>query len=164
MSKTGTLHFFCGKMASGKSTKALEIARGSSAILLSEDEWLRQIYPEEITSFEDYIKYSARLKPLLKAHVQHLLSAGLSVVMDFPGNTKTQRAWFKEIFADHPFPHQLHYIKASDALCLSQLAKRSVNLPKGAAFTTEEEFHTINSYFQPPLDDENFNIVVYVRD
>ena len=34
----GTLTFFCGKMGSGKSTKAREIAQKNNAVLLSEDE------------------------------------------------------------------------------------------------------------------------------
>ena len=163
MNSKGTLHFFCGKMAAGKSTKAKELALTHHAILLSEDEWLRQIYPEEIKIFDDYIRYSARLKPLLKSHVQHLLKAGLSVVMDFPGNTKGQRAWFKEIFLEHDLPHQLHYLKASDELCLHQLKKRSENLPEGSAFTTEEEFHAVNRYFQPPSEEEGFHIQLHTR-
>lgn len=163
MNGKGTLHFFCGKMAAGKSTKAADIASSHNAILLSEDEWLSQIYPEEIHVFEDYIRYSARLKPLLKVHVQNLLMAGLSVVMDFPGNTRAQRAWFKEIFSEHDLPHLLHYVKASDALCINQLKKRSDNLPEGTAFTTEEEFHVVNSYFQPPSEEESFNIQLHIR-
>ena len=164
MQVKGTLHFFCGKMAAGKSTKAAELASTYNAILLSEDEWLSQIYPEEINVFDDYIRYSARLKPLLKTHVQNLLNAGLSVVMDFPGNTKRQRAWFKDIFSDHELPHQLHYLNASDELCIRQLKIRAENLPEGTAFTTEEEFHVVNSYFQPPSEEEGFNIQLHTRE
>lgn len=54
MSKQATLIFFCGKMGSGKSTKAIELANEYDAILLSEDEWLSAIYPEEIKVFDDY--------------------------------------------------------------------------------------------------------------
>ena len=161
MQPKGKLHFFCGKMAAGKSTKAVQLAQESGAVLLSEDEWLSKIYPEEIKVFDDYIKYSRRLKGVLKSHIQQLLKSGLSVVLDFPGNTIGQRAWFKEIVAEHEIPHELHYIKASDELCLAQLQKRSRNLAAGAAFTTEAEFHAITSYFQPPTEDEGFDIIVY---
>jgi len=164
MSGKGTLHLFCGKMAAGKSTKAAQLADQYGAILLSEDAWLRAIYPQEIQTFDDYIRYSARLKPLLKGHVQNLLRAGLSVVLDFPGNTLDQRNWFKEIFSEYGLPHQLHYIKASDALCLSQLNKRSRGLPEGTAFTTEEAFHQVNRYFQPPSDEEGFHIQLHATE
>jgi predicted kinase len=69
MNRYGTLIFFCGKMGVGKSTKAMEMAREIGAILLSEDDWLSRIYPEEINNFNDYLKYSSRLKPLIKTHV-----------------------------------------------------------------------------------------------
>ena len=159
----GTLHFFCGKMAAGKSTKAVELQEVYSAVLLSEDDWLRYLFPEEIKNLPDYIHYSARLKPLLKSHVQALLKSGLSVVMDFPGNTKRQRAWFREIYQEYGFPHVLHYVEASDETCLKQLAERSNDLPEDAPFTSEEAFHLVNRYFQVPGADEGFNIKVHVR-
>jgi hypothetical protein len=34
----------------------------------------------------------------LGPHVCALLSKGISVVLDFPGNTRAQRAWFRELF------------------------------------------------------------------
>lgn len=164
MGSHGTLYFFCGKMAAGKSTLARDLAQRHGAILLSEDEWLGQLFGEEIETFADYIRYSARLKPLLKPHVQSLLRSGLSVVMDFPGNTRRQRAWFRDIVSEHDLPHRLHSIEATDALCLAQLRRRSQSLPEGAPFTSEEEFHHVTRYFEPPGEDEGFTIEVHRRE
>lgn len=164
MSKQGTLIFFCGKMGSGKSTKAIELANEYNAILFSEDEWLEALYPEEIKVFDDYIKYSSRLKPLLKKHVQNLLNSGISVVMDFPGNTYTQRVWFKEIFSKYKIPHKLYYLEASDELCLKQIEQRRKINPSRADFDTEKVFHQVNSYFQPPSEEEGFNIQIVKRE
>ncbi|MEO0843823.1 MAG: AAA family ATPase, partial [Cyanobacteria bacterium J06643_5] len=65
MNQKPTLHFFCGKMASGKSTLAKSLSEENNAILISEDVWLSQLYSEEINDFGDYIKYSRRLKSIL---------------------------------------------------------------------------------------------------
>jgi len=100
---------------------------------------------------------------LLKEYVQNLLKAGLSVVLDFPGNTKGQRAWFRKIFSEYDLPHQLHYLEATDELCIRQLNKRSADLPAGTPFTTEAEFHVVTHYFEPPLEEEGFNIEVHIR-
>ena len=54
MNNKSTLHFFCGKMAAGKSTLAKTLAEKHNAILLVEDEWLSELYPEEITNIPDY--------------------------------------------------------------------------------------------------------------
>lgn len=164
MNTQPTLHFFCGKMASGKSTLARTLAQENHAILISEDVWLSQLYSEEINDISDYIKYSARLKATLSPHIQTLLLQGLSVVLDFPGNTRSQRHWFRSIFESVGVDHLLHYIIASDELCKQQLKIRSQDLPEGSAFTTEAEFEAITKYFQPPTPEEGFNIKIYSKD
>lgn len=160
MNEKGTLIFFCGKMGSGKSTYSKKLASELNAVLLSEDEWLSAIYPEEIKNFGDYIKYSSRLKPLLKGHVRRILHSGVSVVMDFPGNTKKQRSWFKEIFFEDQILHRLIYLQAEDQLCLKRIEQRRQDSPERARFDTEEVFHQVTRYFQAPTDDEEFNIEV----
>jgi len=160
MGKKGTLIFFCGKMGVGKTTKSRELAQKKGVILFSQDEWLATLYPEEINDFEDFLKYSARLKPLLKGHVQNILISGISVVLDFPGNTKNSRAWFKSIFSEHDIPHKLIYLEASDQLCLRQISQRRISHPERAHFDTEEVFRRVTSYFEPPTEEEGFNIEV----
>lgn len=151
-------------MASGKSTLARTIAEENNAILLSEDAWLSQLYSEEINNFSDYLKYSSRLKAVLLPHIKTILLQGISVVLDFPGNTPSQRHWFRSIFESVGCHHLLHYIIASDELCKQQLKMRSQDLPLGATFTTEAEFEAITQYFHPPKPEERFNIKTYPRD
>jgi predicted kinase len=131
--------------------------------LIVQDEWLSKLFPGEIVDIPDFIKYSARLRDALAPHVCSLLSKGISVVLDFPGNTKTQRAWFRELFEDANADHELHYIDVTDELCKRQLRERSKDLPEGSAFTSDAEFDAITKYFQPPSDDENFNIIRHQR-
>lgn len=161
MNQKPTLHFFCGKMASGKSTLAQSLAKENHAILMAEDVWLSMLYPEEINEFNDYIKYSRRLKSILSPHIQDILLQGTSIVLDFPGNTPLQRNWFRSIFESVEANHLLHYIIASDELCKQQLRIRSKDKPEKSAFTTEAEFEAITKYFQPPTAEEGFNIKTY---
>jgi hypothetical protein len=51
-----------------------------------------------VTDIAGFVKYSSRLKKALEPHVVALLGKGMSVVLDLPGNTKAQRAWFREVF------------------------------------------------------------------
>ena len=161
MNNKSTLHFFCGKMAAGKSTLAKTLAKKHNAILLVEDEWLSELYPEEITNIPDYLKYSSRLKNVLSNHIKSILSSGVSVVLDFPANTESQRNWFRLIFEETKSSHILHYVDKSDETCKQQLKKRSANMPEGSAFTTDKEFDAINKYFQAPVEFEAFNIARY---
>src|SRR4051812_29246689 len=99
------LIFLCGKMAAGKSTLARELADRENAVLLVEDTLLERLYPGEIASIADYVKYSQRIKDALRPHIAALLSKDVAVVLDFPGNTRSQRTWFRELLestkADH---------------------------------------------------------------
>ena len=151
------------KMAAGKSTLAIELAKGNNAILLIEDDWLSHLYPEEITDIQEYIKYSVRLKNILSGHVVSLLSHGVSVVLDFPANTKDQRNWFRSIYERANTSHTLHFVDVSDAICKRQLKERSKDKPEGSAFTSDAEFDAITKYFQAPSEDEGFNIIRYQR-
>jgi predicted kinase len=162
--KRGTLKFFCGKMGAGKSTKSQQIARELDAILLSEDDWLATIYPEEIRNFGDYIKFSSRLKPLLLDHVRSILNAGISVVMDFPANTTSQRKWFKEVLSNSGIPHKLIFLDVDDHLCLEQIKRRRETHPERAQFDTEEVFYQVTSYFERPSEEEGFEIEIVRRE
>ncbi len=161
MNRNATLHFFCGKMAAGKSTLAKKLADQHHAILLSEDDWLAQLYPEEIIDISGYIKYAARLQNILSAHIQSLLSQGVSVVLDFPGNTRDQRNWFRNIYEQANVSHTLHFVDVSDDICKQQLKERSKNMPANAAFTSEATFDAITQYFQAPSANEGFSIIKY---
>jgi predicted kinase len=164
MNQPGRLFFFCGKMAAGKSTLAREISQRENAILIVQDEFLSHLFPDEVVDIPSFVKYSARLKDSLTAHIGVLLSRGISVVLDFPGNTRTQRAWFRALFESANAEHELHYVDVADALCKQQLRQRSQELPEGSAFTSDAEFDAITAYFQVPADDENFNVIHHRRD
>ena len=161
MDEETTLHFFCGKMAAGKSTRAKLLAEEKKAILLSEDEWLITLYPEEIIDISGYVQYSSRLKNIMSQHVLGLLNHDISVVMDFPANTIKQREWFREIFEKAKVNHLLHFIDVSDEVCKKQLLKRNSAKPEGAPFTSEAEFDAITQYFKTPTESEGFIILRY---
>lgn len=152
MVSNATLTFFCGKMGAGKSTTAIKIAKQRNAILLSEDEWLSTLYPDQITTFEDYIRFSGLLKPLLKTHVQNILKTGANVVMDFPANTIKQRKWLVSLGLEANATYELIYLKVSNELCLKRLAKRKIEQPARARFDTEQVFYQVTKYFEEPTE------------
>ena len=163
MSKSGTLYLLCGKMAAGKSTLARELAERGAAILLVQDEWLSHLFPGEIVDVSTFARFSARLRAALTDHICTLLSRGTSIVLDFPGNTRTQRDWFRVLFERANSDHELHFIDVPDDLCKAQLRERSRHLAEGAAWTSDAEFDAITKFFQPPAADEGFNIIRHER-
>jgi len=145
-------------MGAGKTTKSKKVAHDRNAVLISEDEWLESLYPGQISTFDDYLKFSRQLKPLVTSHAQNILRAGTDVVMDFPANTVSQRKWFKALYSEINAPHELIYLNVSDEICLKQIAQRRIEQPERASFDTEEVFHHVTGFFEEPGADEGFTV------
>jgi predicted kinase len=157
------LIFLCGKMAAGKSTLARDLAIRENAVLLVQDDFLNALFPDEITDIPSFVNRYTRLMSALTPHICVLLSKRIPVVLDFAAATKTQRGWFRELIERTGVEHELHFVDAPDALCKTQLRDRSRGLPAGTRWTTEEDFEAINAYFQPPSEDEEFNVLRHER-
>lgn len=161
MTATSTvLHLFCGKVAAGKSTLARQMAAASGVLLLSEDDWLSRLYPDEIHSVADYARCSQRLRSALGDHLQALLGAGQSVVLDFPANTPAVRQWMRGLFEAAGADHKLHYLDAPDALCKARLRERN-RIARHAFAPSEADYDLVTGFFVPPAPEEGFNLVVH---
>lgn len=158
------LYFFAGKMAAGKSTLAKRIAEKENAILLIQDELSDTLFPGLIVNVASYLEYSGRINRMIAPQVAAILSKGVSVVLDFPANTRNQRAWFRAILDSAGVDHELHFLNTPDAICKAQLKARSAHLPPGTKWTTEEDFELIASHFVAPAADEGFTVIVHTRE
>jgi len=156
---TTTLYLLCGKMASGKSTLARNLALKTGGVLLSEDEFLAALYPGEIDDISTYVRYSNRVKSAIRPMLVDLLSKNTSLVLDFPANTGKQRAWLLKLAAEARVTHELHYLDVSNCVCKKRLLQRASEEPERSATDTEVVFDTITVYFEPPEADEGLNII-----
>ena len=154
------LHMVCGKIASGKSTLTARLAGANRTVLISEDVWIARLYPEEIHTLADYVRCAARLKTVLTEHIQALLSARISVVLDFPFNTTHTREWGHSLALAAGCEHRLHYLEVSDDICKARLRARNAS-GEHPFQTSDAQYDAITRYFVPPSRDEGFELVVY---
>lgn len=154
------LHMVCGKIASGKSTLTARLANAERTVLISEDTWLARLYPGEILSIDDYVRYAKRIKDVMADHVGAVLQAGVSVVLDFPFNTVAARAWGHRIAQVAGCGHRLHYLDVSDAVCKARLRVRNA-LGEHPFQASDAEFEQITRYFVAPDSAEGLNVVNY---
>ncbi|EJZ57984.1 kinase [Pseudomonas fluorescens R124] len=155
-----TLHLMCGKIASGKSTLAQSLAEQHGALVLSEDQWLSRLYPEQIKSVADYIRCARQIRGVLGPLVIDVLAAGVSVVLDFPANTVADRQWLRGLADTAKVPHCLHYLAVDDDTCRARLHARNA-LAEHEFAASDEEFDLISSYFQVPESGEELEIVMH---
>ncbi|OUM06965.1 cell division protein ZipA [Pseudomonas syringae] len=155
-----TLHLMCGKIASGKSTLAKTLATEYSAILLSEDYWLSRLYPDDITSVADYVRFAHRIRDVVGPLVVSLLQSGVTVVLDFPANTHADRQWLRTLAEESGTAHCLHFLDVEDDICLARLHARNHNAEHDFS-ATDAEFRLITGYFRSPDAAEGLNILVH---
>lgn len=160
MSTKATLHMFCGKIASGKSSLAAQLAKAPLTVLISEDYLLARLYPGEIENIEDYARSTTRLRAAIGPHIEQLIRTGVSVVLDFQANTPSARAWMRRLVDASGAAHQLHWLKASDEVCKARLASRNASGTHEYQ-VTEAEFDLFTSYFVPPSPEEGLAVMVH---
>jgi predicted kinase len=150
----------CGKIASGKSTLAKSLAEEHRALVLSEDQWLSRLYPEQIKSVADYVRCARQIRGVLGPLVIDVLAAGVSVVLDFPANTVADRQWLRGLADTAKVPHCLHYLAVDDDTCRARLHARNA-LAEHEFAASDAEFDLISSYFQVPESGEELEIVMH---
>ncbi|MAM60368.1 MAG: cell division protein ZipA [Maritimibacter sp.] len=151
------LHFLCGKAASGKSTLAARLGNAPRTIVLSEDAWLSALYGDQMTTLADYVACAERLRGIIAPHCVTLLSAGVSVVLDFPANTRETRRWMRRIVRDTDASHIMHVLDVADEVARDRAMAR--NRQGAHPFTlTEAQFDRLLAHFDPPSPDEGFTL------
>ena len=155
-----TLHLFCGKIASGKSTLARQIAARPATLLVSEDHWTSHLFADEMKTIDDYGRYSWRLRAAMGPHVVAILRQGLSVSLDFQANTVKVRGWMRSLIAEADVAHELHLLDVSDAICRQRLRER--NAGGEHPFQVDDATYDLfTRYFVPPDPGEGFNVIVH---
>ena len=155
-----TLHMLCGKIAAGKSTLSMRLGEANTTIVIGEDRWVAQLYPNEIKSVADFFHRSARLRATLKPHIVDLLRAGVSVVLDFHANTVASRLWMRSLFEEGRASHRLHFLDVPDEVCRARMHARNAALVDDYA-TSDADFDHVTSFFVPPDESEGFHVIRY---
>ena len=155
-----TLYLLCGKIGAGKSTLARQLAARPATVLISEDHWNATLFPDELRTIDDYVRYSARVRAALGPHVVALLKAGLSVVLDFQANTPAVRRWMRMLIDGAGAAHELHYLDLPDETCLRRLRARNA-AGEHPYQVSDADFALFTRHFVPPTPEEGFNVIVH---
>jgi predicted kinase len=155
-----TLYLLCGKIAAGKSTLARRLAARPATLLISQDHWMSNLFPDENRTVDDFARLSARLRAAMGPHIVDILQQDVSVVLDFPANTVRYRNWMRLLITQAKVAHELHFLDVSDAICKQRLRQRNAD-GEHLYQVSEATYDLFTSYFVPPGPDEGFNVVVH---
>lgn len=155
-----TLHLLCGKIASGKSTLSAKLAASPHTLIISEDRWLAALYADQMQTVADYVQCASTLRSAMQPHLVALLKVGISVVLDFPANTRANREWMMDIITESGADHRLHYLKVSDEVCKTRLRARNAEGAHDFS-ASDQQFELITRYFAEPSPQEGFKVIEY---
>ena len=155
-----TLYLVCGKIAAGKSTLARHLAARPATLLISEDYWMSNLFLGDLKTIDDYRRFSARLRAAMGPHIVDILRHGLSVVLDFPANTVSNRSWMRSLIAQADAAHELHLLDIPDTICNRRLRERNAR-GEHPFVVNEAQYDLFTSHFVPPEPNEGFNVVVH---
>jgi len=96
----------------------------------------------------------------MEPHIVNILHQGLSVVLDFPANTVSNRSWMRLLITQANVAHELHLLDVPDAICKRRLHERNAG-GEHPFQVHEAEYDLFTSYFVPPGANEGFNVVVH---
>jgi predicted kinase len=155
-----TLYLLCGKIAAGKSTLARRLAARPATLLISEDHWMSNLFSGDLRTIDDYARYSARLRAAMGPHIVDILQQGLSIVLDFPANTVSNRNWMRSLVTRANVAHELHLLEVPDTICKQRLRERNAGAQHPFQ-VSEADYDLFTSYFVLPGPNEGFNVVAH---
>jgi len=133
----GKVILICGKICSGKTTYAKNIAKNENAVILSVDELMLTLFGQYVGEKHDEMAEKTE-KYLYKKSIE-LISNGLNVILDWGFWTREERIIATKYYANMGIKAEWHYIEIDDITWKNYMEKRN-----NAIINNEQEFYYID--------------------
>ena len=124
----GSVILICGKLCSGKSYYARRIAKERTAVILSCDELMYDLFRREEGAEHD--KYVQRVQQYLLRKATEIVTLQ-DVVLDWGFWTKQTRADTAEYFSSLGIPFEWHYVPVDNSTWETRIAHRNNRVLSG---------------------------------
>ncbi len=145
----------CGKICSGKSYYAKQLAAKERAIILSCDELMLTMFHEDLG--KDHDTMTERAKEYLYNKSLEILEAGCSVILEWGFWTKEWRLNTRRFYESKCIKTELHYVDISDADWHTNIKRRNSLVKQGKSrdyYLDEGLMRKLEGMFTEPCDEE----------
>lgn len=137
----------CGKICSGKTRYAREIAREENAVVLNADE-VTTLFADDLKERHDAV--SRRVRDYLCRKACEIAGCGVNVILDWGFWTRAMRAEVNDVFRAQGLPTEWHYLDIPDALWEQCIRARNA-CPGPADYRVDEGLkQKCLALFEPP--------------
>lgn len=142
----------CGKLCCGKSTYVKALLKKRRAVVLSCDELMLSLLPEQLGALHDEV--SQKAQAYLFARAAELLSLGIDVILEWGFWQKESRRAAEAFFRSRGFETEWHYLDISDEEWRRRIARRNAEAPPDAYRVDEGLIEKCQTLFEKPSPEE----------
>lgn len=145
----------CGKICSGKSTYASIIKQKYNAVILSCDELMLNLFPEQLGDNHAVVLHN--VQGYLYKLAEQIIETNTNVILDFGFWRRSERQEIKEYFTHKGIETELHYVRVLPEQWLRNIEERNKSLKSGNGkgyYIDENMKKLFSEQFQEPGDDE----------
>jgi len=149
------IHLICGRLCSGKSYFAAQLAREKNAVVLSCDELSLGLFPDGLGDKHD--EMMKRVQAYLHSKAEEIANAGCDVILEWGFWRRSDREYADEYYARRNIPVRWYYMDTPDNLLRENIDKRNLDVLSGtdkSYYVDEGLFAKMASLFETPREDE----------
>lgn len=145
----------CGKLCCGKSTYVKALLEQRKAMVLSCDDLMLALLPEQLGALHEEV--SQKAQAYLFAQAAELLSLGVDVILEWGFWQKESRRAAEAFFRSRGFETEWHYIQVTDEEWRRRIAHRSAEAPSDAYRVDQGLMEKCQALFEEPSPAEGIN-------
>lgn len=143
------VYLICGKICSGKSFLARDLAQKKQAVILSVDE-ITTLFAADLGAEHDAV--ARRVREYLCRKAREILACGASVILDWGFWTRELRSEVRA--ALEGLPTEWHYLDISDELWTRRIRKRNGHPGPADYYVDDGLKEKCRALFEPPERNE----------
>ena len=144
------IYLICGKICSGKTYYAKELANEKNALILSCDELSRIIDRNISIDSDKYDIIAGELQSYLLRRAADISNHGVDVILDWGFWTEGDRTAASSFLAEHGSLHEWHYLDISDECLKENIEKRNSHPSDSDYFVDDGLLEKCLSRFEVP--------------
>jgi predicted kinase len=159
-----SVHLVCGSTGAGKTTYAKALADRARGIRFSIDEWMANLFWADAppaASFPWALERTGRCEAQMLAVAEQLVARGVDVVLDVGLARREHRDRLRFRALAMGAEVKMHYLDVDRDTRRARVQRRNTERTDTYAFhVTDEMFDYMESYFEPPSDDELYDAMI----